>query len=144
MKKFYSLIISVLIMLSCVMFSACRDKYENLEMSFYSTEGEKLTEIETLYEGTGTSLKIGIKFDNVKEITYADTVANDCGVYYTINPAANEWKVFDSAPVDARYVVMMANADTTINIEKFEVGFTAYGDYAIDTDLENGSKIILI
>lgn len=57
----------VLTLFSCVIFSACGDKYKNLSMSFYSTEGEVISELNFIIDpnfGDATQ-KVGVKFSGI-------------------------------------------------------------------------------
>lgn len=58
--------VAILVMLGCVAFSACGDKYKDLNMTFYSDEGIEITELGILLENETTSTNIGIKFSGIK------------------------------------------------------------------------------
>ena len=69
MKKFYSLALVLLSLFSCVLFSACGDKYKNLDMRIYSNDGEMLNSVNLVIDTTKSSNKktIGIEFLNIDE-----------------------------------------------------------------------------
>ncbi|MBO5954444.1 MAG: hypothetical protein J6Q13_00565 [Clostridia bacterium] len=69
MKKFYSLALILLSLFSCVLFSACGDKYKNLDMRIYSNDGEVLNTINLVIDTTKSSntKTIGIEFLNIDE-----------------------------------------------------------------------------
>lgn len=67
MKKFYSLMLVVLSLFSCFVFSACGDKYKKLSMNFYSSDGTKLTVAEFMIDTTkeSSSKTLGVEFKGV-------------------------------------------------------------------------------
>ncbi len=70
MKKIFSLIFILLAGLSCFVFSACKDAYGNLQMSFYDGAGETISSL-TLCLDSGAnenrSKEVFIQFDGIKE-----------------------------------------------------------------------------
>lgn len=67
MKKFYSLMLVIISLFSCVIFSACGDKYKNLNISFYSAKGEQIEAVEFLLDYNADPTTIGVQFDGVKQ-----------------------------------------------------------------------------
>lgn len=69
MKKFYSLALILISLFSCIVFSACGDKYKKLKMDFYSSDGEKLDVVEFVIDSNSLSLSktIGIEFSHIDE-----------------------------------------------------------------------------
>ncbi len=74
MKKFYSFALIILSLFSCVVFSACGNKYKNLKMNIFSNEGEMLTVAEFVIDSSKGSTKtfcvefLGIDKDDIGEI----------------------------------------------------------------------------
>ena len=55
-------------MLSCVIFSACGDKYADLEMSFYSTSGNVVESINLIIDDNNddfASISVGVRFSGI-------------------------------------------------------------------------------
>ena len=105
MKKIYSFILSTLILLGVMTFSACGVNYDNLDMSFYSTEGVKLSAVQLLIKEDQEDTRIGIRFDGIDEkdigeieiksipnrLSTITHVGVEDGVYYfTIKPEYSE------------------------------------------------------
>ena len=70
MKKFTTFAFIILTLFSCVLFSACGDKYKNLKMSFYFTDGTKVNELVLIKDKNNpeyASKRIGVKFSNIDE-----------------------------------------------------------------------------
>ncbi len=69
MKKFYSFALIILSLFSCVLFSACGDKYRNLKMDIYSSEGVLLKDVRFVIdeEQVEQSQTLNIKFGNLDE-----------------------------------------------------------------------------
>ena len=71
MKKFYTLALIIFTLFSCVVFSACRDDYSNLNMSFYSMSGEQISEvnlvIDSSVEQANATQRLGVKFEGISE-----------------------------------------------------------------------------
>lgn len=70
MKKFYSIALMFVVLLSAVLFSACGDKYGKLSMSFYSSAGVEIDNLELLIDNNAvtdnSSAEIGVKFINIE------------------------------------------------------------------------------
>ena len=70
MKKFYSIALMFVVLLSAVLFSACGDKYGKLSMSFYSSAGVEINNLELLIDNNAitdnSSAEIGVKFINIE------------------------------------------------------------------------------
>jgi len=64
MKKIYSFALIILTLFSCVLFSACGNKYADLRMKVYSESGEEITELNFVIDETKEleSQKISIEF----------------------------------------------------------------------------------
>ncbi len=72
MKKFYCFVLALLSLLSCVVFSACGDKFKNLSISFFNEAGEDVFAVEFLIDtNEGGELfptqKLGIEFEKIDE-----------------------------------------------------------------------------
>ena len=71
MKKFYTLALIIFTLFSCVVFSACRDNYSNLRMSFYSTSGSEISAvnlvIDSSQEQANALQRLGVRFDGISE-----------------------------------------------------------------------------
>ena len=69
MKKLFCLGLIVLSLFSCVLFSACGNKYKDLEMTFYSVEGEVIDEISFMLDDTKEkeAQRIGVEFEGIKK-----------------------------------------------------------------------------
>lgn len=68
MKRLLSFGLIVLALFSCVLFSACGDKYKKLEMTFYSVEGEAVEELSfMLDDDEDATQRIGVEFDGIKK-----------------------------------------------------------------------------
>lgn len=68
MKKFYSFWILILTLFSCVIFSACGDKFKNLSMSFFDEDGNAISSVEFLIDKDMEELPtqtLGIEFGNI-------------------------------------------------------------------------------
>ena len=67
MKKFYSFVLIILSLFSCVLFSACGNKYDDLKMSFYSVDGEVIDCLGFVMDASkDTDVKrVGIKFSGI-------------------------------------------------------------------------------
>jgi len=71
MKKVCSLVIAIMAFISCFIFTACGDKYKNLKMSFYSLEGDSLSEINlTIDDYDDINLertRVAVRFDGISD-----------------------------------------------------------------------------
>ena len=69
MKKICSLWLILLSLFSCVVFSACGDKFKKLEMNFYSTDGIVLDVADFMIDTTNSSSSktVGIEFSGIDE-----------------------------------------------------------------------------
>ena len=68
MKKIYTFALIFIMMLSCVVFSACGDKYKELEMSFYSTSGNSVESINLIIDNDNesfASISVGVRFSGI-------------------------------------------------------------------------------
>lgn len=66
MKKFYSFALILLTLFSCVLFSACGDKYKRMTMDFYSAEGEVIEVAEFMIDNYSASKRtLGIEFSHI-------------------------------------------------------------------------------
>ena len=68
MKKIYTFALIFITMLSCVIFSACGDKYADLEMSFYSTSGNVVESINLIIDDNNedfASISVGVRFSGI-------------------------------------------------------------------------------
>lgn len=68
MKKFTTFAISILALLSCVIFSACADKYKKLQMQFIYSDGSAIEKLVLVLDDNKPELatkRIGVKFSNI-------------------------------------------------------------------------------
>lgn len=68
MKKIYTFALIFIMMLSCVVFSACGDKYKDLEMSFFSTSGNSVESINLIIDKDNesfASISVGVRFSGI-------------------------------------------------------------------------------
>ncbi|MBQ8615859.1 MAG: hypothetical protein IJ415_04760, partial [Clostridia bacterium] len=67
MKKIYCFALILLSLFSCVVFSACGNKFKDLEMEFYSSTGEVIGEANFIIDKSKTtsSQRIGIEFSGI-------------------------------------------------------------------------------
>ncbi len=83
MKKIYTFALIFVTLLSCIIFSACGDKYANLEMRFYSSSGEALSSV-NLVIGSNEELQtatigvqfLGIDVSDIGEVQIYSTPSN--------------------------------------------------------------------
>lgn len=68
MKKFYSFALFILSLFSCFIFSACGDKFKNLDVRLYSNDGVLLNEVNFMIEqGKSSSKRIGVELLGIDE-----------------------------------------------------------------------------
>ena len=70
MKKIYTFALILFSMISCIIFSACGDKYSDLDMKFYSLNGDAISSINLVIDNANQdkqSTTIGVKFLNIDE-----------------------------------------------------------------------------
>ncbi len=67
MKKIYSLALIILTLFSCVLFSACGDKYKNLKIEIFSTDGYVVEEFEHTIDQSnkGNTIRLNIEFSGI-------------------------------------------------------------------------------
>ena len=103
MKKIYCIALVILSLFSCVLFSACGDKYKKFGMTFCSTDGEAISSLNFVLDSDkeDVSQRILIKFNNIDKddigeivvfsspenlVTTSDYVYEGKFCYLTINP----------------------------------------------------------
>lgn len=68
MKKFATLSLIILSLFSCVLFSACGDKYKKLQMEIIFTDGNAVTNLELVLDSANESKateRLGVKFSGI-------------------------------------------------------------------------------
>ncbi len=77
MKKIYSFALILLTLLSCVVFSACGNKYEDLKMKIYSSDGQALSSVNFMIDSAKDSSQIlGVEFSGVDKEDIGKIVVN--------------------------------------------------------------------
>lgn len=70
MKKKCTFALIFIMMLSCIIFSACGDKYEDLEMTFYSTSGNRVESVNLIIDDDNAdlqSVRVGVRFSGIDD-----------------------------------------------------------------------------
>lgn len=65
MRKFRGVVLIVIAFISCFVFSACGKDYSSLKMSFYSSDGESISNINLILDENDTAT-IGVKFEGIE------------------------------------------------------------------------------
>lgn len=69
MKKFLCFALIIMSMFSCLIFSACGNEFEKLSMTFYSSAGERIDELNFVIDSSkeDCSQRISIQFDGIEQ-----------------------------------------------------------------------------
>ena len=70
MKKIYNVAILLIALISCVIFTACGDRYANIEMSFYTADGARIDSLNLVIDKSGSTpiyedVEIAVRFSNI-------------------------------------------------------------------------------
>ena len=77
MKKIYSFALVLLTLLSCVVFSACGNKYKDLTMKIYSSDGRELTRANFVIDTSkDSSQTLGVEFSGIDSKDIGEIVVN--------------------------------------------------------------------
>ena len=76
MKKAIRVILMFIAVLSCTIFSACKNKYDDLSMTFISVDGTELKDVNLVFDESNAepSIRIAVKFDGIKQKEIGDVV----------------------------------------------------------------------
>ena len=69
MKRFYCFALVLLTLLASVYFSACGNKYKNLNMQFVNVDGEQVSSVELVIDANNpekAQARLGVKFSGIK------------------------------------------------------------------------------
>ncbi|MBE5741012.1 MAG: hypothetical protein E7351_00540 [Clostridiales bacterium] len=139
MKKFYSFALIIISILSCFIFSACGNKYDDLSMSFYSQDGVAIESVDLVIDDTGeyATTEVGVKFSGVKQ--------QDIGeVSISSSPIELATIKNYSYSGDMCYVTVTANMTSDVG-SKLKVTHLASGKTAtIDLNIKRKSNNVIL